>query len=137
MAFPHDLDPRFPGLWDREKLAFALWVAHLIAEADGNVVLSELLLIERLFPRDVLMSYAILDADGEVTPVWKEARDHAIRQFPHQLTTEEKLDLVTVFHDVCLADQRMVQAELLVLREAAEALGLTVSQLSAHLRDRT
>lgn len=134
MAFPRDLDPSFPGLWDREKLAFTLWVAQLISHANGAVDLSELKLLAQLFPDDKLLAYGLIDADGELTPIWERAREDAIKKLHSQLTQPEKLELVTVFHDLCMADDQLVQAELLVLREAAEALGIGVSDLAAHLR---
>ena len=134
MAFPRDLDPSNPGRWDQEKLAFSLWVARLISEADGGADLSELVLMARLFPDELLRAYGLVDDTGEVTAAWDAARTAAIRHLHTELSTVEKLELITVFHQVCMADQRLVQAELLVLREAAEALGIDVRTLAAHLR---
>ena len=134
MAFPHNLDPTMPGLWDREKLAFTLWVARLIAHANGGVDLSELGLMSKLFTDETLLAYGIIDADGEITPTWDRARDAALTELHTRLPLAEKLELITVFHDVCLSDGELVQAELLVLREAAEALGVGVQPLAAHLR---
>ena len=134
MSFPFDLNPDNPGRWDREKLAFSLWVAQLIAEANGAVDLSEVALMARLFPDDVLRGFGIIDTSGKLTRLWDEARRDAIRHLHAELTTEQKLELVTVFHQVCMADDELVQSELLVLREAAEALGVAVRDLSAHLR---
>ena len=135
MAFPHDLNPKEPGRWDREKLAFAHWVAQLIAEANGAVDLSELALLARLFPDEVLEGYGLIDHTGNLTANWDQARMDAIKHLHRELTLDEKLELVTVFHAVCMADDELVQSELLVLREAAEALGVAVRDLSAHLRD--
>ncbi len=134
MTFPRDLDPAHPGRWDKEKLAFSLWVARLIAEADGGTDLSELVLMARLFPDELLRAYGLMDDQGELTPEWDAANKRAIQHLHAALSTEEKLELVTVFHQVCMADHRLVQAELLVLREAAEALGIDVRTLAAHLR---
>ena len=134
MPFPYDLNPDEPGRWDREKLAFAHWVAQLIAEANGAVDLSELALMARLFPDSVLEGYGLVGPAGELTPEWDQARMGAIKHLHQALTLDEKLELVTVFHEVCMADQELVQSELLVLREAAEALGVGVRDLSDHLK---
>ncbi len=66
---------------------------------------------------------------------YHDARIEAAHELRTSLPLEERLELVTIFHELCMADDVLEQAELLVLREAAEALGLDVRQLSRHLRD--
>ena len=134
MTFPKDVDPKHPDWWDREKLAFALWVSRLVSEADGGTDLSELVLISKLFPEATLHAFGFVDTNGELTKGFEEARIDAIKHLHRGLDVSEKLELVTVFHQICMADDRLVQAELLVLREAAEALGIDVKTLSTHLR---
>jgi uncharacterized tellurite resistance protein B-like protein len=55
------------------------------------------------------------------------------RRLPHGLSLDEKLELVSVFHRTSMADGELMQAELLVMREAAEVLGIPLSVLSKHL----
>lgn len=133
MAFPADLDPAHPGPHDVHKLAFAVWVSKLIADADGVLDLSEIRLLTSVFPRALLQAYGLMDAQAEYTPLYHRSYREAVRVLPEALSLEEKLELVTVFHAFCMADEELKQAELLVLREAAEALGVNVRQLSRHL----
>ncbi|MCB9685367.1 MAG: TerB family tellurite resistance protein [Alphaproteobacteria bacterium] len=118
---------------DRWRVAFAMFVARLIVDADGIVDFGELKLLAQAFPDDQLRSYGFIDGHGEFTATFKDAYTEAMRELPNQLTLEEKLDLVTVFHRTCMADGELVQAELLVLREGAEALGVPLHVLSKHL----
>lgn len=135
LAFPEDLDPSRPGPHDELKLAFAVWVAKLIADADGVLDLAEIRLLTRRFPNDLLRSMGLMDEQGDYTPRYHDARIEAAHQLRRALPLEERLELVTIFHELCMADDVLEQAELLVLREAAEALGIDVRQLSRHLRD--
>lgn len=133
MAFPADLDPSHPRPHDVLQLAFAVWVSKLIADADGVLDLSEIRLLNRVFPLPLLQAFGLYDDEGNFTERYHHAYREAVRVLPEALDLDAKLALVTVFHDVCMADEALVQAELLVLREAAEALGITVRQLSQHL----
>ena len=74
-----------------------------------------------------------MDAAGGFTPAYRDAYTEAMRELPNVLSLEDKLGLVTIFHRTCMADGELVQAELLVLREAAEALGVPLNVLSKHL----
>ncbi len=118
---------------ERWKVAFAVFVARLIVDADGIVDFGELKLLAQAFPDDRLRSLGFLDDAGGYTRAYKQAYTEAIRELPDVLSLEDKLDLVTIFHRTCMADGELVQAELLVLREAAEALGVPLNVLSGHL----
>lgn len=133
MGFPADLDPTDPKPDDVLKLAFAVWVSRLIANADGVLDLSEIRLLTSAFPNALLQCYGLMNDLAEYTELYHASYRQAMRVLPESLTLAEKLDLVTVFHRFCMADEELKQAELLVLREAAEALGVDVRQLSEHL----
>jgi len=131
MPFPDDVDPN--ARIDQLKVAFAAFVAKLIVDADGIVDFSELRLMSQIFPDDLLRTLGFLDADGGFTQAYKEAYTEAIRVLPNRLGRGAKLELITIFHRAAWADGELLQAELLVLREAGEVLGVPLPVLSEHL----
>jgi len=133
MAFPDDINPASPGPHDQMKLAFAVWIAKMIAKANGALDLSEIRVLTQRFPNDLLKSFYLLDEMSNPTATFKKMSREAVAVLPEALTIEEKLEIVTVFHEVCMADDELAQSELLVLREASEALGVPSHELSAHL----
>jgi len=133
MPFPDDIDPAAPGPHDQMKLAFAVWIAKMIAEANGVLDLSEIRILNRRFPNDLLREFDLVDDMANPTPTFKKVSRQAVGVLPDALELDEKLDLVTIFHEICMADDELAQSELLVLREASEALGVPVRVLSSHL----
>jgi uncharacterized tellurite resistance protein B-like protein len=133
MAFPDDIDPASPGPHDQMKLGFAVWIAKLIADANGVLDLSEIRILNKRFPNDLLRKFELVDDMANPTETFKRVSRQAVGVLPGVMTLDEKLELVTVFHEVCLADQQLAQSELLILREASEALGVPVRVLSSHL----
>jgi len=133
MAFPEDIDPAAPGPHDQMKLGFAVWIAKLIADANGVLDLSEIRILNQRFPNDLLRQFDLVDEMANPTATFKRVSRQAVGVLRDVMTLEEKLELVTVFHEVCLADQQLAQSELLILREASEALGVPVRVLSQHL----
>jgi uncharacterized tellurite resistance protein B-like protein len=131
MPFPADLDPADP--LHRWKLAFAVFVAKLIVDADGIVDFGELKLLSQAFPDDLLQRVGFLDRDGGYTAAYRDSYTGAMRELPNRLELDDKLELITIFHRTCMADGELIQAELLVLREAAEVLGVPLAVLSKHL----
>lgn len=118
---------------ERWKTAFAMFIAKLVVDADGIVDFGELKLMAQVFPDAHLQALGFLDEDGGTTPAFKDAYLEAMRELPNRLSLDEKLALVTVFHRASMADGELLQAELLVMREAAEVLGIPVGVLSRHL----
>jgi hypothetical protein len=118
---------------ERWKTAFTMFIARLVVDADGIVDFGELKLLAQVFPDQHLASLGFLDADGGTTAAYKDAYLEAIRELPHRLSLDEKLALVTVFHRASMADGELLQAELLIMREAAEVLGIPLGVLSRHL----
>jgi len=118
---------------DQLRVAFAAFVAKLIVDADGIVDFGELKLMSQVFPDRLLAQMGFLDENGGFTEAYRSAYTKAIRVLPNRLDLQGKLELITVFHRTCMADGELIQAELLVLREAAEVLGIPVTLLSRHL----
>lgn len=118
---------------ERWKTAFAMFIAKLVVDADGIVDFGELKLLAQVFPDAHLAALGFLDEDGETTAAFKDAYLEAMRELPNRLSLDEKLELVTVFHRASMADGELLQAELLVMREAAEVLGIPLAVLSRHL----
>ncbi len=131
MPFPDDVDPSNP--LDALKVAFAAFVAKLIVDADGIVDFGELKLMSQVFPDDLLRELGFLDEGGGFTQTYKEAYVEAIRVLPNRLGKGAKLELISLFHRAAWADGELLQAELLVLREAGEVLGVPLPILSEHL----
>ncbi len=118
---------------DRLKVAFAMFVAKLIVDADGIVDFSELKLLSHVFPDALLSDLGFIDHKGQFTAAYHEAYTRATRELAHRLGPSDKLELITIFHRASWADGELIQAELLVLREAAEVLGVPLRALSEHL----
>ena len=131
MPFPADIDS--DDLLDRWKLAFSVFVAKLVVDADGIVDFGELKLLSQAFPDDLLHKVGFLDENGGFTATYRETYTEAMRELPNHLELDDKLELITIFHRTCMADGELIQAELLVLREAAEVLGIPLPVLSKHL----
>ncbi len=131
MPFPDDVDPG--SSLDALKVAFAAFVAKLIVDADGVVDFGELKLMSQIFPDRLLQDLGFLDDGGGFTERYRDAYTEAIRVLPNRLGKGEKLELITLFHRAAWADGELLQAELLVLREAGEVLGVPLSVLSEHL----
>lgn len=131
MPFPEEVDPHDPV--DRWKLAFSMFVAKLVVDADGIVDFGELKLLAQAFPDDLLVRLGFLDGNGGFTAAYRDAYTEGMRELPNRLELDEKLELITIFHRTCMADGELIQAELLVLREAAEVLGVPLPVLSKHL----
>lgn len=131
MAFPEGANP--DRELDRMKIAFSVFVAKLIVDADGIVDFGELKLLSQVFPDATLQRMGFMDLEGGLTDQYRKAYTQAMRELPNALELDDKLELVTLFHRTCMADGELMQAELLVLREAAEVLGIPLTVLSRHL----
>lgn len=129
---PSRLDPT--DELTRLQVAFTAFVAKLIVDADGIVDFGELKLLSQVVPDEVLRAMGFLDADGAFNDAYREAYTRATRVLPERLSMAQKLDLITIFHRTCMADGELIQAELLVLREASEVLGIPVPVLGEHLQ---
>jgi uncharacterized tellurite resistance protein B-like protein len=119
---------------ERWKTAFTMFIARLVVDADGIVDFGELKLLAAVFPDSHLRTLGFLDESGGFTQAYKDAYLEAMRELPNRLNLSQKLDLVSVLHRTSMADGELLQSELLVMREAAEVLGIPLPVLSTHLQ---
>jgi len=133
MIFPTRLDPQRLSDTDKLCVAFGVYIAQQIVEADGLLDADELKLLTTVFPDELLTACGFLSSEGELTDVMHNARDEAIASLRMRLDLNSKLELVTFFHDTCVADGELHEKEFEILIHAASALGVTTTQLRGHL----
>lgn len=126
-------DPAHPTDLDRMRVAFAIQVAQRISEADGILDLSEIEFLMRLFPDSVLRACGFLDEQTRLTDTARAWSDQARTALAKQLTTEQKLELVSLFHEACMVDGEMHPSEIRQLMQAAGDLGLSRDVVFAHI----
>jgi hypothetical protein len=118
---------------DRWKTAFSLFVATLVAGAEQPLDERRAAVLQAMYPPDRLRALGLADEDGSVTPAYPLAYREAMRELPARLSLSEKLEIVTDLHRATLADGPLALSELLVVREAAEILGVPRLELTKHL----
>lgn len=129
-----DRSENMAPLGDPLRVAFALYVARLIAASDGVIDGSEVKLVKSVIPDKLLAQLHFVDAEGRATPIYEQAYQRALVELPQVLNREEKLQLLTLFHRVGWADGQLTLPEIQVIAEAAELMGLTVGDLRGHLQ---
>jgi hypothetical protein len=105
--------------WDR-------WAAL----QDGGANLE---LLDGWYPVVVLMGAGLVGEDGRPTGAWADAKAEALVRLPSELTDAAKLDLLTHLFELCVADGIMERDEGSTLFSAATDLGVSSSDLDAHL----
>ena len=118
---------------DRLKLAFAVYLAQKIFEADAHVDYQEMKLFGQIFPRQLLRGFDFIDHNDAFTQSFEEARQAALEELPFNLDTSEKLDLLTLLHGACMADGDLESRELDELRRGADLLGVSPNEFTQHL----
>ena len=121
-----------PDSIERIKVAFSLHYAMKISQADAVMDYSELAFLSEAFPAEQLRSLGLLDAGGNLKGV-VEAFGEARTTLACALSDGEKLSLITLFFKACLADHELHPDEYALVREAAAELGISATDLSAHL----
>ena len=117
----------------RLKVAFAFHVATMIVESDHHVDPREMKVMSDAFPRDLLDGFDFVNEKSGFTETYHDALDRALELLPGQLTSEEKLALVTLFARASLADGRLAERERELVVQAAAYLGLSSEQVVEHL----
>lgn len=121
------LDPRVP--LDRLKLAFTLYVARKIVNADDHVHPDEAALLHRAIPPDELELFGFLEpGTSRLTPGFHAAAREALDVLPLTLSRAEKLRLIEWFRGVCLVDGTVHPREAELLAQARLALGLSAAK---------
>lgn len=117
---------------DELTLAFTWHLARQVADADFDVTDGELSWMDLHFPTDKLKAAGFVDHSGP-TRRYEDALGEALASLPDDLALEEKLGLITVLFEGTLADDEFHHTEGNVIVRAAQLLGVSNSQLDAHL----
>ena len=133
MSFLDKLDLAAPTELDRYQIAFSLYVAREIIEADGRLDTGELRLLSATFTDEILRAVGFIDEGGMFTGDLEKYQAGAAAGLAEGLDLAAKLDLVSFFHEACLSGHDVHQDELDVLRDAAVLLGLSPEQVDNHL----
>lgn len=105
------------------RVAFVLWAARRVANADEELTVAEIALVARRIPDGTLIRLGLLDEDrGSLTPRFHVAKGRAIQELPGRLTDAEKHDLLAFLGDIAL-DGGLVPDESRVIDEIRALLG--------------
>ncbi|MCB9678376.1 MAG: hypothetical protein H6737_24955 [Alphaproteobacteria bacterium] len=133
MAFPEEIDIERPSPIEQLQVAFAVYIAREIVAADGILDIDEMRLLMLVFPDRLMRNCRFLGPDTRLTEAYHRAYVEAVRVLPIILDTEQKLELVTLFHRTCVVDGELHPKELTVLRNAAKTLDIAAPVLKRHL----
>ena len=134
MAFPVDIDSSRPSPIEQLQIAFAVQIAREIVAADGILDIDEMRLLMLVFPDELMRACRFVGPDTNLTEAYHRAYVEALRVLPMILDTDQKLELLTLFHRTCVVDGELHPKELVVLRSAATSLGLDGTAVKTHLR---
>ena len=98
MAFPEEIDIERPSPIEQLQVAFAVYIAREIVAADGILDIDEMRLLMLVFPDRLMRNCRFLGPDTRLTEAYHRAYVEAVRVLPIILDTEQKLELVTLFH---------------------------------------
>jgi len=115
------------------ELAFAIAHAQEIIRADGVEDYGEFKLFGAIFPRMLLEQHGFLDDEHHFTPKLHRARHEAAQALPTELSTEQKLDLLTLLWGTGVADGDLDSREAAVIRRAADELDVPFDALMGHV----
>ncbi len=110
------------------KVVFAMNVCERMAEADGELVAEELDFLQRAFPPERLRELGLHDRLRFLA-----LRHVAGPELARALSDDEKLGLMGLFYRAGHADGVLDEAELRILREAADQLQLAPEEVDAYL----
>ncbi|MCB9693495.1 MAG: TerB family tellurite resistance protein [Alphaproteobacteria bacterium] len=134
MPFPDDVDIDRPSPIEQLQIAFSVHIAREIVAADGILDIDEMKLLMLVFPDRLMRSCRFVGPDTELTEAFHRAHVEAVRTLPRILDTQQKLDLITLFHRTCVADGELHPKELSVLKGAARILEVDPMLLKVHLK---
>lgn len=105
------------------RIAFLLWAARRVANADEELTLAEIDLVARRIPDETLVRLGFLDADRvALTPLFHVAKVRAAESLPSRLTAADKQDVLRFLRDIAL-DGGLDPAESRVVDEVRALLG--------------
>jgi uncharacterized tellurite resistance protein B-like protein len=115
------------------KLAFSYHALEQIIAADGVLEPGEIAFLQATFSDELMREAGYFDANGERLPRYAAALEEALVELPDRLTLGEKLCLIEIFAEATVADGVLKAVEADVLSAAAEMLGVTTDEWTAHL----
>lgn len=118
---------------DELTLAFTWHLARQVTDADFDVTDGELSWMDRNFPMKNLWAADFVGENGAPTLRYEDALGEALVVLPDELRLDEKLALITMLFELTLADDEFHHTEGSVIVRAAQLLGVTNSELDAHL----
>lgn len=134
MAFPEDIDIDRPSPIEQLEIAFSVHVAREIVAADGILDIDEMKLLMMVFPDRLMRNCRFVGPDTRLTEAYHRAHVEAVRVLPKVLDTQQRLDLITLFHRTCVVDGELHPKELTVMRAAARVLEVDPTLLKIHLK---
>ncbi len=114
---------------ERMRMAWTLHFAERIVAADGVVDDDEKLFLSKVFPQATLVNVGLSEGSDRVR--WFQ---HATATLPDVLGHHDKLALLTLLFTVCYSDGQVEAAEMKILGEAGEALGLQRQDVLSFLQ---
>ena len=135
MPFPEGADKNAPPTeLDRLRVAMAVEVARDIADADGILDVGEVELLSRMFPTPWMKRCGFLDDENRLTADVESWYSRARRELPTRLHIDQKLEMITLFHRMCMADEEMHELEFELLTDVARRLHIPRDRFKAHLQ---
>ena len=121
-----------PDDLQRLQLAFAYHMIEQVIGSDAELDGEESAYLAEVFPRALLARLGFVDAHGERTPAFDEAREVALLELPDRLTLGEKLGLVELLVGAAAADGLLTAPEVDALSAAARMLGVSDAAWAEH-----
>ena len=115
------------------QLAFVYHLVNQLIGIDGQVDESELDFLEQTFPRELMEDYNFIDARGNFTQTFEDARDLALVVLPERLTAGERLALMDVLIEASASDGVLEPEEGKILDAAAAMLQIETGIWIDHL----
>jgi uncharacterized tellurite resistance protein B-like protein len=134
MPFPEDVEPDRPSPIEQLQIAFSVHIAREIVAADGILDIDEMKLLMMVFPDRLMRNCRFLGPDTKLTEAYHRAHVEAVRVLPRILDTQQKLDLIALFHRTCVVDGELHPKEMTVMRRAAQVLEVDPTLLRVHLK---
>lgn len=117
----------------RLQLAFTLHMSEQILGSDRDVSDSERSWLHERFPREMLAQTGFIDAAGQLTATFEEARDDALITLPDQLELSGKWQIMEDLVQAAAADGVLAAEETMALAHAAALLGVSDDAWAAHV----
>lgn len=119
----------------RLQLAFTLHMADQILGSDAHIDDAERSWLHDRFPAAMLRETGFVDADGNLTGAYEEARDEALVALPEELPASGKWQIMEDLVNAAAADGILAAEEAQAIAHAALLLGVSDDDWSQHLAE--